>query len=87
MLTDLLRGPRAIAPFAQEYESFQVLEGLDPFLQQIDHFWGEFIGAHLVAYHPATAPFDVPANQEKGLSLLEVVTNGVASEPVEVMVK
>ena len=37
--------------------------------------------------HPVTALFDVPANQEQGASLLEVVTNGVASEPIEVLVK
>jgi hypothetical protein len=31
--------------------------------------------------------FDVPAAQEPGLSLLEVVANGVASEPVLVFVR
>jgi hypothetical protein len=36
---------------------------------------------------PVTARFDVPANQEKGLSLLEVVANGIASEPIAVLVK
>jgi mRNA-degrading endonuclease toxin of MazEF toxin-antitoxin module len=36
---------------------------------------------------PVTALFDVPANQEAGPSLLEIVTNGVASEPTEVLVK
>jgi hypothetical protein len=36
---------------------------------------------------PVTARFDVPSNQEKGLSLLEVVANGAASEPVRVIVK
>ena len=36
---------------------------------------------------PVSARFDVPANQEKGLSLLEVVANGVASEPVAILVK
>jgi len=37
--------------------------------------------------NPVTARFDVPINQEKGLSLLEVVTNGVASEPVLIFVQ
>ncbi len=36
---------------------------------------------------PVSARFDVPANQEKGLSLLEVVVNGVASERIPVLVK
>ena len=36
---------------------------------------------------PATAGFGVPANQEKGPSQLEVVTNGVASEPIHVNVR
>ena len=36
---------------------------------------------------PVSARFDVPASQEKGLSLLEVVANGVASEPVAILVK
>jgi hypothetical protein len=36
---------------------------------------------------PVTARFDVPSNQEKGLSLLEVVANGVASERIAVLVK
>ena len=36
---------------------------------------------------PVTARFDVPANQEKGLGLLEVVTNGVASEPILIFVR
>ncbi len=36
---------------------------------------------------PATAWFDVPSNQEKGLSLIEVVTNGVASERIFVNVR
>jgi len=36
---------------------------------------------------PVTARFDVPLNQEKGLSLLEVVTNGVASEPILIFVQ
>jgi hypothetical protein len=36
---------------------------------------------------PVAAHFDVPTNQEKGPSLLEVVTNGVASEPTAVFVK
>ncbi len=36
---------------------------------------------------PASTWFDVPANQEQGPSLLEVVTNGVASEPIHVNVK
>jgi hypothetical protein len=31
--------------------------------------------------------FDVPATQERGLSLLEVVANGIASEPVYVLVQ
>jgi len=34
-----------------------------------------------------SAWFDVPADQEKGPSLLEVVANGVASRPVEIDVK
>jgi hypothetical protein len=36
---------------------------------------------------PSRAWFDVPANQEPGPSLLEVVTNGVASEPIFVYVR
>ena len=36
--------------------------------------------------HPVTARFDVPGNQEKGPSVLEIVTNGIASEPIEVTV-
>jgi hypothetical protein len=36
---------------------------------------------------PTTAWFDVPANQEQGPSLLEVVANGIASEPVYVNVR
>ena len=36
---------------------------------------------------PVTARFDVPTNQEKGVSLLEVVTNGVASKPVLIFVQ
>ncbi len=36
---------------------------------------------------PTTAWFDVPANQEPGPSLLEVVTNGVASKPLVVNVR
>jgi hypothetical protein len=36
--------------------------------------------------HPVTARFDVPANQEKGPSVLEIVTNGIASEPIEITV-
>jgi hypothetical protein len=31
--------------------------------------------------------FDVPAKQERGLSLLEVVANGVASDPTFVLVQ
>jgi hypothetical protein len=31
--------------------------------------------------------FDVPARQEPGLSKLEVVANGIASEPLIVVVK
>jgi len=31
--------------------------------------------------------FDVPANQEPGFSKLEVVANGIASEPVFVFVR
>jgi hypothetical protein len=31
--------------------------------------------------------FDVPANQESGRSKLEVVANGIASEPLMVLVK
>lgn len=37
--------------------------------------------------YPVTASFDVPANQEMGPSLLVVVTNGVPSEPVSILVK
>lgn len=37
--------------------------------------------------YPVTASFDVPADQELGPSLLEVVTNGVPSEPVPVLVR
>jgi hypothetical protein len=36
---------------------------------------------------PATAWFKVPSDQEKGPSLLEVVANGVASEPVGIDVR
>jgi hypothetical protein len=36
---------------------------------------------------PATAKFDVPANQELGPSLLEVVTNGIASAAIDVDVE
>lgn len=35
---------------------------------------------------PVTARFELPSNQEKGLGLLEVVTNGVASEPIPIFV-
>ncbi len=35
---------------------------------------------------PVTTSFDVPANQEKGLSLLVIVTNGVPSLPIPVLV-
>jgi hypothetical protein len=31
--------------------------------------------------------FDVPATQERGLSLLEVVANGIASDPMFVLVQ
>lgn len=31
--------------------------------------------------------FDVPATQERGLSVLEVVANGIASDPVFVLVR
>jgi hypothetical protein len=47
----------------------------------------DFSSMAVVNDHPATARFDVPANQEKGLSLLEVVTNGIASEPVLIFVQ
>jgi hypothetical protein len=31
--------------------------------------------------------FDIPTTQERGLSLLEVVANGIASDPVYVLVR
>ena len=46
----------------------------------------DFSSMAVANHHPVTALFDVPANQENGPSLLEVVTNGVASEPIEVLV-
>jgi hypothetical protein len=46
----------------------------------------DFSSMAVASDRPATALFDVPANQEKGPSLLEVVTNGIASEPIEVLV-
>ena len=36
---------------------------------------------------PVSTHFDVPATQEPGLSLLEVVANGIASDPVYVLVR
>jgi hypothetical protein len=36
---------------------------------------------------PVSARMDVPAGQERGPSLLEVVTNGIASSPVPVIVR
>jgi hypothetical protein len=47
----------------------------------------DFSSMAVANHHPVTALFNVPANQEKGPSLLEVVTNGVASEPIDVLVK
>lgn len=47
----------------------------------------DFSSMAVADHHPVTALFDVPARQEKGSSLLEVVTNGVASEPIEVLVQ
>jgi hypothetical protein len=47
----------------------------------------DFSSMAVANHHPVTALFDVTANQEKGPSLLEVVTNGVASEPIDVLVK
>jgi len=47
----------------------------------------DFSSMAVANHHPVTALFDVPANQENGPSLLEVVTNGVASEPIEVLVR
>jgi hypothetical protein len=35
----------------------------------------------------ASTHFDVPSDQERGLSLLQVVANGIASEPVLVIVR
>jgi hypothetical protein len=35
---------------------------------------------------PVSTHFEVPAMQEKGLSLLEVVVNGIGSQPVPVLV-
>lgn len=37
--------------------------------------------------HPSLTHFDVPATQESGLSKLEVVANGIASDPIWVFVK
>jgi hypothetical protein len=36
---------------------------------------------------PSLTHFDVPARQETGLSKLEVVANGIASDPIWVYVK
>jgi hypothetical protein len=47
----------------------------------------DFSSMAIVNPNPVTAHFDVPANQEKGLSLLEVVANGVASEPLLIFVQ
>ena len=47
-----------------------------------DHSSMAVASADLVSTH-----FDVPANQERGLSELVVVTNGIPSAPVAVMVK
>jgi hypothetical protein len=47
----------------------------------------EFSSMGVANDDPVTARFDVPSNQEKGLSLLEVVANGVASERIAVLVK
>ncbi|MBV9480451.1 MAG: hypothetical protein JO249_06840 [Acidobacteria bacterium] len=52
------------------------------FYSRTHHFSSMAIANH----DPVTARFDVPTDQEKGLSLLEVVTNGVASEPVLISV-
>ncbi len=47
----------------------------------------DFSSMAVANHHPVTAFFDVPATQEKGPSLLEVVTNGIASKPIHVVVE
>ncbi len=46
-----------------------------------------FSSMAVASLDPVTAYFDVPASQEKGASVLEVVTNGVASAPMAITVK
>lgn len=41
----------------------------------------------VASFLPVSTHFDVPANQERGLSKLEVVTNGISSFPAFVLVK
>jgi hypothetical protein len=52
------------------------------FYSRTHHFSSMAVASHT----PVTASFDVPANQEKGLSLLVIVTNGVPSVPVPILV-
>jgi hypothetical protein len=46
----------------------------------------DFSSMAVANFKPVSTQFDVPANQEEGPSLLEVVTNGIASEPVHIEV-
>ncbi len=52
------------------------------FYSRTHHFSSMAVASHT----PVTASFDVPANQEKGLSLLVIVTNGVPSMPIPILV-
>ena len=47
----------------------------------------DFSSMAVANQNPATAKFTVPADQELGPSLLEVVANGIASQPVKVAVQ
>jgi len=47
----------------------------------------DFSSMAVANHDPVTALFDVPTDQEQGLGLLEVVTNGIASEPRLIFVK
>jgi len=46
----------------------------------------DFSSMAVASHLPSTMKFDVPAGLETGLSTLEVVTNGIPSQPVAVLV-
>ena len=47
----------------------------------------DFSSMAVANFKPVSTKFDVPANQEKGFSKIEVVTNGIASFPWIIYVK